>query len=50
MMFVSMKVYTFYLVEFEFYSFPSPPNKGDKNGPFAQLPPPHKKMQIESNG
>ncbi len=49
-MFVSMKVYKFYLVEFEFYSFPSPRNKGDKNGPFAQLPPPHKKMQIESNG
>jgi hypothetical protein len=34
-------------IEFEFYSFPSPHNKGEKNGPFAQLPPPHKNMQIE---
>ncbi len=25
-------------------------NKGDKNGPFAQLLPPHKNVQIESSG
>jgi hypothetical protein len=45
-----MKVLKFYPLEFEFYSFPLPRNKGEKNGPFAQLPPPHKNMQIESSG
>ncbi len=41
-----MKVYKFYPLEFEFYSFPSLHNKGEKNGPFAQLPPPHKKCKL----
>ncbi len=46
---LSMKMYKFYPLEFEFYLFLLPHNKGDKNRPFAQLPPPHK-MQIESSG
>ncbi len=32
---LSMKMYKFYPLEFEFYLFLLPHNKGDKNRPFA---------------
>jgi len=46
-MFYTWNYRNFIHLEFEFYSFPSLHNKGDKNGPLAQLPPLHKNVQIE---